>query len=301
MGGNQLAAKKAKVDQYLALLRDSLIPDALFFRPAKALSKAEARDCYVHYLAWGKFEVQNRDALFTLDPQGIIQPPAPTAKVYIWPPVIDGVEFLYLTTVDKKGHKTTTRQALGNLDARNVVFLVRLASLMRWYGADKIYHIGFLFDPARNDCHGQGRACDFAGAGGDGWDITVAQHWSGQPVAMPTDWTAPTGKRYTRGQRLDDWPPAPFTQTTFRLDPANPHLDPALNPDLARQIFYSAYQHAVTEGTDTRGSVMTSIGATSDFVLHPDYPVSMPDPKATGGREAHWQHIHMQVGPTGPE
>jgi hypothetical protein len=301
MAGNQAAAKKAKIDQYLDLLRDAQLPDPLFFRPANAMSKADARDCYLHYLSWGKFNIQNRDALFALDAQGDIQPPAPTAKVYIWPPVIDGVEFLYLTSIDRQGHKATTRQVLGNLDARNVVFLTRLATLMRWYGATTIYHIGFLFDPSRTDCHGQGRACDFAGAAGDGWEVTVAQHWSGQPVVMPVDWTAPNGKRFTRGQKLADWPPAPFNRTTYRLEPSNPYLDPTLNPDLARQIFYSAYQHAITEGTDTRAPVMSSIGATSDFVLHPDYPVSNPDPTAKGGREAHWQHIHMQVGPTGTE
>jgi hypothetical protein len=302
MAGNQTAtaAKKSRVDQYLALLRASQMPDPLFFRPAKAMTKAEARDCYLHYLAWGKFDIANRDALFTLDAQGDLQPPAPTAKVFISPPVIGGVTFQYLTKIDRQGHKATLRQVLGNLDARNVVFLTRLASLMQWYGATTIYHIGFLFDASRNDCHGQGRACDFAGAAGDGWDITVAQHWSGQPIVMPVDWTAANGTRYTRGTRLPDWPPL-FTQTTFRLDSANPFLDSSLSPDLARQVFYSAYQHAITEGTDTREAVMSSIGATSSFVIHPDHPSSNPDPAAKSGREAHWQHIHMQVGPTGPE
>lgn len=300
MAGNQAAEKKSRVDQYLEMLRASRMPDPLFFRPAKVMTKAEARDCYLHYLAWGKFEIPNRDVLFTVDAQGNLQPPAPTAKVYISPPVIGGVKFLYLTTIDRQGHKTTVAQALGNLDARNVVFLTRLASLMQWYGATTIYHIGFLFDPSRNDCHGQGRACDFAGAAGDGWEVTVAQHWSGQPIVMPVDWAGPSGKRYTRGSRLPDWPPH-FKQTTFRLDSSNPYLDTALNPDLARQVFYSAYQHAITEGTDTRDAVMSSIGATSSFVLHPDHPSSNPDPAAKSGREAHWQHIHMQVGPTGPE
>jgi hypothetical protein len=302
MGGAASAAlaKKSKIDQYLELLRASQMPDPLFFRPAKVMSKAEARDCYLHYLAWGKFNIANRDALFSLDAQGDLQPPDPAAKVYISPPVIGGVTFRYLTTIDKKGHKTSILQTLGNLDGRNVVFLVRLASLMEWYGATSIYHIGFLFDPSRNDCHGQGRACDFAGAAGDGWDITVAQHWTGQPVQMPVDWTSPEGKRYATGSKLPDWPPR-FKQTTFRLDPSNPHLDPNLSPDLARQVFYSAYQHAITEGTDTRAAVMSSIGSTSSFVLHPDHPTSNPDPAAKSGREAHWQHIHMQVGPTGPE
>jgi hypothetical protein len=117
---------------------------------------------------------------------------------------------------------------------------------------------------------------------------------------MPVDWTSPAGKRIPRGEKLPDWP-AHFKQTTFRLDPSNPHLDPMLNPDLARQVFYSAYQHAITEGTDNRSGVMSEIGASSSFVFHPDHPTSNPDPKAKGGREAHWQHLHMQVGPTGPE
>lgn len=293
-------AKKGKIDQYLQMLRDAQMPDPLFFRPAKLMTKAEARDCYLHYLAWGKFNIANRDTLFTMDAQGELQPPDPKGKVWISPPVIGGVTFRYLLTVDKKGNKTTTLQDLGNLDARNVVFLTRLAALMQYYGATTIYHIGFLFDADRNDCHGQGRACDFAGAAGDGWDVTVAQHWAGQPVVMPADWTSPEGKRFARGAKLPDWP-AHFNQTTYRLESTNPFLDPNLRPDLARDVFYSAYQHAITDGTDSRGGVMTSIGATSSFVIHPDHPTSNPDPKAKNGREAHWQHIHMQVGPTGTE
>lgn len=298
MSGQAAGAKRERIDQYLALLRESLTPDPGFLRPAKSMSKEDARDCYLHYLAWGKFEVKDRDTLFTLDAQGNLQPPAPTAKVTIWPPVIAGVEWLYLLTIDKKGNKSTMRQAVANLDARNVVFLVRLSELMHWQGATRIYHIGFVFAASRTDCHGQGRACDFAGAGGEDWDVTVAQHWSGQPVVMPVDWTTPDGKRYTRGQRLPDWPPAPYNKTTFRLDPTNPHLDQSLKPELARQVFSSAYQLAITEGADTRAPVMSSIGATSEMVFHPDHPTSNPDPDAKGGREAHWQHIHMQVGPT---
>ncbi|MFN8653690.1 MAG: hypothetical protein U0133_17425 [Gemmatimonadales bacterium] len=301
MSGQQAGAKRDRIDQYLALLRDSLAPEPGFLQPAKQMSKEQARDCYLHYLAWGKFELKDRDALFTLDAQGTLQPPSPTAKVTIWPPVIAGVEWLYLLTIDKKGNKSTLRQAVANLDARNVVFLVRLSELMRWQNANKIFHIGFVFDAKRQDCHGQGRACDFAGAGGDGWEVTVAQHWGGQPIVMPIDWTSPEGKRYTRGQRLPDWPPAPFNKTTFRLDPSNPYLDPTLTPDLARQIFSSAYQHAITEGADTSKPVMSSIGVTSDIVFHPDHPTSNPDPLAKGGREAHWQHIHMQIGPTQSE
>lgn len=299
MAGNTAATKKTRIDQYLEILREARMPDPLFFKHAKEMTKTEARDCYLHYLSWGRFDIKDRDALFTLNAQGDVQPPDPTAKVWIWPPTIEGVEFLYLTSIDKKGNKTTLRQVIGNLDARNVVFLTRLAGLMKWHGANKIYHIGFLFDAGRNDCHGQGRACDFAGAGGADWDITVAQHWAGQPVDMPVDWASPTGKRIEKGTKLPDWP-SHFKQTTFRLE-SNPHLDQSLNPEQARQIFFSAYQHAIIEGTDNRSGILSSIGASSSFVIHPDHPTSNPDPKAKNGREAHWQHIHMQVGPTGTE
>jgi hypothetical protein len=300
MAGNNAAAKKTKIEQYLEMLRGYQIPDALFFRPAKVMTKAQARDCYLHYLAWNKFEIKDRDALFTLDAEGTLQLPDPDAKVYIWPPVIDGVVWLYLNTIDKKGNKSTARQAIGHLDARNVVFLTRLSTLMRWYGATTIYHIGFMFEASRNDCHGQGRACDFAGVGGDGWDVTVAQHWAGQPVTMPVDWVSPTGTKYQKGSKQADWPPF-FKQTTYRLEPTNSYLDRTINPDLARQIFFSAYQHAITEGSDNDSGVMSDIGATSSKVLHPDHPTSNPDPAAKNGREAHWQHIHMQVGVTGTE
>jgi hypothetical protein len=287
--------KKSLVDQYLELLRKAEEPPYhLLLRSAKEMRKSEARDCYLHYLAWGLFDVKDKYALFTVDTSGTLQPPRPEAKVTIAPSRIAGVDFRYVEKIDKKGMIKTGNQPIANLDARNVVFLVRLSQALAAIGATRMYHIGFVFASSRSDCHGQGRACDFAGAGGDGWDITVAQHWSGQPVAMPRD-----AAGHKKGARLADWP-ANFKATTFRLDPSNPHLDPSLNPELARRVFEVVYRVAAQQGTDTRaGGFLSEIGSGSGFIMHPDHPTSAPG--TSNGREAHWQHIHMQIGPTGTE
>jgi hypothetical protein len=289
------ADKKPLVDQYLALLRAAEEPPYhLLIKSAKDMTKAQARDCYLHYLAWGLFDVKDKYALFAVDASGKLQLPRPEAKVTISPPKIAGVDFKYVTQIDKKGLLKTGKQDIANLDARNVVFLVRLSQALAAMGATRLYHIGFVFPATRTDNHGQGRACDFAGAGGEGWDVTVAAHWTAQPVVMPRD-----AAGHKKGARLADWP-ANFKDTTFRLDPSNPFLDQSLKPELARRVFEVVYRVAAAEGTDTRASgFISEIGSGSGFIMHPDHPTSAPG--TSNGREAHWQHIHMQIGATGKE
>jgi hypothetical protein len=64
---------------------------------------------------------------------------------------------------------------------------------------------------------------------------------------------------------------------------------------LSRQIFEAVNQLSAEEGTDTGdlNNTPTSIGLASVFILPPDYPHS--EPGSAHSREAHWQHLHMQV------
>jgi hypothetical protein len=292
-----MGQRSVKIDEYLQYLRDNCwFPDCIR-KKARDMTRAEARDYFVYELSWGTFQIRNRDELFSIGKNGEVVPPAPDRKVTIYPSVIDGVSFRYLTHITKKGGKKTVDQTMGNLDMRLIAFLCRLCWELRvCLGVNTIYHIGFLFEKERNDCHGQGRALDFAGAAGEGFDMTVAEHWSGQPVTMLKDW-----KKTKAGTKLDDWPSGDFTDTYFRLDSAyNTNLKPELDPETAANLFRTVYEVATDECMDTNtNATATTIGKDSSYILHPDYRKSVPHGKS--GREAHWQHMHMQIGPTGTE
>lgn len=120
-----------------------------------------------------------------------------------------------------------------------------------------------------NDCHSQGRALDFSGVDGDG---------QGTPFARNI-------------QR--DWGSLPAAIQPLRLDPA---VDP-----LAHQLLLLAWRFATFEcenngigsGNKWPGK---DIGDVGGYVIHPD-DVDAPPP-AKQLRASHWNHIHMQVGPT---
>jgi hypothetical protein len=113
---------------------------------------------------------------------------------------------------------------------------------------------------------------------------------------MPVDWKDPkTGKVLARGTKLAGWPTG-FELTNHRLDPVtNPYLDPDLTPDLAGPLFEDVYDLAAQECMDTRDKAMppTMIGHLSRLILHPDHHHS--DPTGKSGREAHHNHMHIQV------
>ena len=289
-----MAPSPVKIDAYLAYLRDNLPAPAKAWASANTLTKAEARDVFVWLLAWGEFQIANRDTLFSADTSGKVVPPAVGKKVTISPSKIAGIDFRYVTGFTKTG-VTLTDQTLSNVDMRNVIFLYWLCEELKRFDVKTLYHIGFVFPASRTDCHGQGRALDFAGVAGDGFEITVAHNWSGQPIAMPMAWQG-----HKKGAKLANWP-AGFTDTYFRLDPArNPYLDQGKQPALAARIFECVYDTAAAHCKDVDSGLHTSIGSASAYILHPDYKKSNTA-TAKDGREAHWQHIHTQIGPTGSE
>ncbi len=297
--------RAVRIDEFLAFLRENLWkPTDLINTPARDLTRAQAIQIIIWLLAWGKFTLRNRDELFVVKSDGTIIVAGTDKKIHVANATIEGVQFRYLTYIDKKGFKKTTVQNMANQDPRMIVFDWKLARMLSLnFNANVIYHIGFIFEASRNDCHGQGRALDFAGAAGPDFDLTVAGDWSGQPVTLQNDYRDPkTGTTLARGTKLPDWPPAPFRDVYFRLDSSiNPNLDAAKQYDQAFDLFGQVYDLAADECTDTSDASKspTRIGPDSSFILHPDYPVSVPG--TPHGREAHWQHMHMQVGPTGTE
>jgi hypothetical protein len=299
----KVPSKPIKIDEYIQFLHDSLwTPVDLLNTPARDLTRLEAVQVITWLLAWGKLTIRNRDALFEVKPDDTIGPITPVPQVALSPTKIEGVEFRYLSAIDGRGFKKSVHQNMDNLDPRMVVFLWKLCKMLKLdYGANVIYHIGFAFAAERTDCHGQGRALDFAGAAGDDFDVTIGYDWSNQPITLIKDYNDPkTRKVIPKGTKLDKWPPAPFRDVYYRLDPSlNPNLDPSRGQyDLAGDLFFEVYEMAADEcrDTDVAADSPTSIGAKSSYILHPDYAHS--EPGTPHGREAHWQHIHIQIGPT---
>jgi hypothetical protein len=166
---------------------------------------------------------------------GVTLPAKPARKAIINTSIVKGVTFVHVGTFEMKAGRFTGRigkesiqpiGVAGPLDLRLVVFVHRLAGRLRSrFGVSRIYHLGFVTE--HKDSHGDGRAFDFVGIGGqlDGhaFHINVLSHWNLQPVEMPVAF----GK-LKAGDRADAWP-AGFTQTVYRLDPAkNKHLDPGI-------------------------------------------------------------------------
>jgi hypothetical protein len=168
-----------------------------------------------------------------------------------------------------------------------------------------------------------------------GTDFIVFLHWGNIPMwdaktvqqhpADPTQW-----RRLTV---LDDGfdygtdPNATVRKLHYRLDPA-PFQDPVpaavTDPTLAAQLaavaphftearalFQDVYNFATTEYTDANSAlgplpptapaeVQTPIDShQAHFVLFPDYAHPNPPTNPQGGRQAHNNHLHFQLGPTG--
>jgi hypothetical protein len=210
------------------------------------------------------------------------------AWVSLAEPVMHGVEFRYWNG------SVTQKSALRNLDPRNAVGMARLAFwLATTYGAHTIAHIGVNGDDSgvRRDCHGQGRAVDFAGVagntGGAEYDLYVLRDWGTLSVPDEQD---PAGPRLAR------WPPG-SRALSYRLTDC-----PESSP-LATEMFQAIYTFVAGQWQDGNdqavGAEPVSIIGQRSFVMNPDHPSS--DPTGKSGREAHANHLHFQIGKTGTQ
>lgn len=173
------------------------------------------------------------------------------------------------------------------LDPRNALALVRLCQFLSdEFGATDLFHLGIGGDASgsRVDCHGQGRAIDFAGAArrvGEDSDfhLTVLNDWGSAHTGFTPD---------------GDWPAATGANVSYRLDGQG---------SLAETFFRRVYEFIASEWQDRSQDAdgedtPTTIGEAS-FVMHPDQPATAPG--TPHGREAHKNHIHAQIGKTGTE
>lgn len=174
------------------------------------------------------------------------------------------------------------------LDPRNALALVRFCRwLSRTWGVTELHHLGIdgSAPGVRDDCHGQGRAVDFSGVVGtkDGaaYTLSVLRDWG-----MVSTLSTPGGI----------WQPTGTNQVHFRLNDAP-------GSELARDFFRSAYAFIAGQWQDHSpnpdGPAEPSTIGSGTFIMNPDHPTSNPAPGAKNGREAHANHLHMQIGVTG--
>lgn len=203
--------------------------------------------------------------------------------------------------VIRDGNRNNAKNAPDRLDPRNALALVRFCQFLTAnFGVTELFHFGldgggFNADGSpRTDCHGQGRAVDLAGftlpVGQLERKITVLEHW---------------GKVSTAATPGGDWPDGTGSNVHYRL--GDPDASPLGDPDgdmFVADFFRSVYDFIAGEWQDRSdgadpAEAASGIGERS-FVMHPDHPASAPLPKKNG-REAHKNHIHMQIGKTGTE
>lgn len=206
---------------------------------------------------------------------------------------VAGVVVRYLDSGTATFGQPSAPAAPDRLDPRNALALVRLCQwLSETYNVVELYHLGISGGGVdrqgrpRTDCHGQGRAVDFVGVKGvaeDGeeWILTVNDDWGTVSTAA-----TPGGQ----------WPAGTGSATSYRLD------DEAADP-FVRDFWRALYEFAATEWQDRSNGpdgldTPTAIGERS-FVMHPDHPATAPG--TAHGREAHRNHLHMQIGVTGTE
>jgi hypothetical protein len=239
-----------------------------------------------HEAAWSEVVALHRAGSLTLAdnaPPADGPVPATRTQVRLVPESIHGVEFRYWDG------KKTMRHVMQALDVRNVVALARLA---RWlkdtYGVTVVYHIGISGGDGRTDCHGMGRALDFAGVQGavDGvaFDWQVFRDWGMQSVP---------DLAHPGGVRLRAWP-AGTRDLEYRLT-SHPTADSSITA-----FFPALYDFCADEWQDLDDRP-SPVGAHSvighrSFMMQPDHPAS--DVSGKSGREAHINHLHLQIGTT---
>lgn len=282
--------------------------------PAKSLTQQGARFIldFMHFN--GQITLQGDCApQLNTDTCGALRPsPAAEKNVKIrgW---ISGVRIITNLMGSRQFNATNSKNAkqetvfaaaevVTNIDVRNAVALARLVrDLKRRFNISEFLHagIGAGKDPNKPDCHSEGRAVDFVGvrmpspAGGTDL-LYINEHWGTQTTPDIAD-LGKTPEDATRKPRTAAWPSTSFKSLEFRLDSrTGPGFTPILR--LAKSFWRGMWDMVVLE---YRGNSGTQNIGEDGFIMHPDHPTSAVGQDS--GREAHFGHLHFQIGDTGNE
>jgi hypothetical protein len=195
------------------------------------------------------------------------------------------------------------------MDPRHIIATTRFSTEVRTAVAGDInlqvvYHAGLGTNGA-NDCHGWGRALDFSGFSGRAPDRsarvkrTVARLDAERKVIrVEIDCFEETMTedhfivQFDWGDATPQPPSGTVASLPYRLAPS---LAATTREGRAARIFRAIYDTAKRHWRDTASG--SNIGEQS-AIMNPDHPTS--DPGGQHGREAHQNHLHMQIGATGP-
>lgn len=209
----------------------------------------------------------------------------------------------------KHNEKILTVEKLGPIQPRNAVGFYRLAKFLgrdsEW-GVTTILHISVL-SPGR---HSRGHCLDFSGvigkvkAGpftGNTLDLHVQIDWGAKPTpAVDNQGNVVSGKPpqfdYPRGQ---NFPKLPYRLAKVTgADPMARDFFQQLYRWLSQEYPVSSSQRPGTFGPPS-SPPPAHPGAIKGLTIHPDYPDVNTPPDGKDGREAHNNHIHVEM-PEGP-
>jgi hypothetical protein len=296
----------------------------LLGRPARSLTLDEAYYAIVYLVQQGSITLRDRRG--AVSPQftpgcAAIRHPDTGAHVLVIASTIDGVVF-----ENVNGHAGF----IDNCDPRIAVLLYHFAYTFRvHWGVTEIRHEGIGHGRGSPlDCHHTGRAFDFSGLvgtyQGHAYQRLVRDDWGNRPIPENRLDMLPPAARHRPVRPANRWPvwtdggymqiPANGAVATRRLqevegaahpplhrfDSPRYRLDPGggqgTEPEpftAFREVYKLATFHASQEDGSLYDPAPVSLHtpARDGYVVHPDHMGSRLN-------QTHYNHVHMQIGPT---
>ncbi|ROQ33464.1 hemopexin [Streptomyces sp. PanSC19] len=232
--------------------------------PARLLTAVQANQLMADLVRRGVLTLKS--PAFVDGPAGIVSP-KPGQRVVVSPPSFGTVRYT--------NQIAPASAVIDNLDQSMLIALYRLT---RWIDSSapdvtELLHLGIGHGgPNLKDCHNQGRALDLSGFAGQS-----------------------DGAAFTRSVKKD-WGNLPRPPgVKVRISPATDALGYGLFTTAFR---FATFECEATAIGPANKWPMPELGGTG-FVIYPDYAPDAPAGSANAAlRQAHQDHVHMQVGVT---